>query len=324
MKIINPFLAVFLFAAVPVNAQFRGDKPDYTNPRLYLEQGPQSELSTAAVKEIQGGLDLEPGAGDLATISALRFWLLDNFESTNLGEATAGQTTAAGLLAGRKLGGCHDWGLLFAAALRGLGYPAIMVDAASLRWARAYKTDSEAYGHVFVEVYARDKWLLVDPVTGRVILDYDPEEPVIPLYLDRENKAFYAVLKGTDPESYGIAKTGALKTRLREFAANLSAIKLSYPRYNIAALARTSPPIPRVSEEELAAPCAAQACAGTGKKGLVLQTSGFDLYLERLGGAYKIHVFPYGGVFGETELSNLSFSTLKELNARIKFLAVGR
>lgn len=323
MKLIE-LTAAALFCCLAVSgaqAQVSAPETGYSTPRLFLEQGPQSHLSGTAMEGIRAELALPEEAGDITTLSAVRFWLEDTFDSAALGGATVGQTTAAGLLKERRLGGCHDWALMYASVLRGLGYPARLADAASLRWAREFKTATSVSGHVFVEVYAAGKWLLVDPVTGRLILDYDPAEPVIPLYLDREPAGFYAVLKGADPAAYGVAEIGGLHAALKDFAEKLPGLKLNFPRYSVVSLARSAPPPLKVAEAAVSEPCAASPCAGRAKAGLVLQAGGFDLHLEKQGNAYKAHYYPYGRVFGAAELKTLSFGTLRELNAHLRTLS---
>lgn len=320
---INKLIIICALAALALPALASGGapSPEYGTPRLYLEQGPQSHLSGTAMEQVIAELALPGGAGDIETLAAVRFWLEDAFESSALGGATVGKTDAAGLIKERALGGCHDWALVYAAVLRGLGYPAILADAASLRWARDYKSEGSVYGHVFVEVYAGGKWLLVDPVTGRLILDYDPLDPVIPLYLDREPKGFYAVLKGADPAAYGVRDIGALHGALKEFAAGLAGLEPKLPRYTVLSFARTAPKPHRVSEAAVSGPCVAAPCAGAGKTGLVLQAGGADLHVEKSGGKYLLHSYPRGRVFSGRETETVSFATLRELNARLRALS---
>ena len=316
-------LVILLTVACLASAQFRGERPDYGKPELYLKQGPQSALSSATVAQISGELALPGGAGHIRTLSALYFWLTDNFTGEALGGMTVGKTTAEGLIKDRKLGGCHDYALVFAATLRALGYPALMADTASIRWAKEYKTGSGTYCHVFVEVYAAGKWLLIDPVSGRLILDYDPSNPVIPLYLDREPKGFYAMLKGPDPEAYGVNSIDSLHKAMTEFVGKLPAMNISYPRYDIVALSRYSPPLRSATEEELAGPCTQGPCGGLKKTGLILQLGGYDLHLEKAGTGYAVHLYPYGKIFTAGETRSLTFPDRRALNAYLKELQAG-
>ncbi|MBU2573444.1 MAG: transglutaminase-like domain-containing protein [Elusimicrobia bacterium] len=311
---------ILLASACPAGAQFRGERPDYGKPELYLKQGTQSFLSSGTAAQISGELALPSGADHIRTLSALYFWLMDAFTGEALGGRTVGKTTAEGLIKNRKLGGCHDYALVFSAALRTLGYPALMADAASIRWAKGYKPGSATYGHVFVEVYAGGKWLLVDAVTGRMILDYDPSNPVIPLYLDREPKGFYALMKGPDPEAYGVNSIDSLHRAMEEFAQKLPVMDISYPQYDIVTLSRYSPPVQTAAEEQLTGPCGQGPCHGLKKTGMIMQLGGHDLHLEKTGAGYAAHLYPYGKIFTAGETRTMTFPDLRALNAYLKEL----
>lgn len=314
-------LSFLLLSACPARAQLTGSGPDYRRPELYLAQGPQSFISSATVLGIKEELGLPADAGYLRALSALHFWLSDAFEGAPDGGATAGKSTAESLIAGRKLRGCHDHALVYAAVLRALGYPALLADTASLRWAREFKSPKDSYyGHVFVEVHAGGKWRLVDAVTGRLILNYDPAEPVIPLYLDREPKGYYVLFKGADPETYGIDSVNSLNKAMTAFVARLPGLAVSYPAYDIVSLARYAPQVKLAHEWQLTGPCTQGPCLGLNKTGTIMQTGGYDLHLEKTGGLYAAHLYPYGFIFRSKDARSLTFPTLSALNAYLKDL----
>lgn len=313
-------ILTLLAAAGPARAQFSGPSPDYSSPGPYLAQGPQSTLSSTTVSGVKAELGLPAGAGYIRTLAALYFWLTDDFEGAPDGGKSAGRTTAESLIKNRKLGGCHDYALVYAAVLRELGYPALMADTASIRWARDYKPGDGFFGHVFVEVYAGNKWRLVDAVTGRLILDYDPADPVIPLYLDREPKGYYVMFKGTDPETYGINSIDSLNKAMTGFAAKLPGLTITYPAYDIVSFTRYTPQFRRVYEEQLTGPCTQGPCRGRNKSGTVIQAGGYDLHLEKTGSQYAAHLYPNSFIFNSKDTRTLAFPTLKALNGYLKEL----
>jgi len=308
--------SLILLAAAQAGAQVSGPKPDYANPGLYLAQGPQSALSSATVSGLKEELALPAGAGYIRTLSSLYFWLTDGFEGAPDNGTSVGKTKAEGLIKARRLGGCHDYALVYSSVLRALGYPALMTDTASIRWARDYKSAEDPFlGHVFVEVYAGGKWRLVDAVTGRLILDYDPLNQVIPLSLDREPKGYYAMFKGTDPETYGITSIHSLNKTMTGFAARLPGLAIASPAYDIVSFTRYTPQVKLAHEGQLTSPCTQGPCRGRKKTGTVVQAGGYDLHLEKTGGQYAAHLYPNGLIFNSKETQTLTFPDLKALNA---------
>lgn len=314
-----------LAAASPVLAQLTGPVPEYSKPELYLAQGPQSALSSATISGIKEELGLPAGAGYIRTLSVLYFWLTDGFESAPDGGATAGKTTAEDLIKSRRLGGCHDYALVYSAVLRELGYPALMADTVSLRWAREFKSDKDPYfGHVFVEIYTGGKWRLTDAVTGRLILDYDPSNQVIPLALDREPKGYYAMFKGTDPKTYGIDSINSLNKTMIAFAAKLPGLAIKYPEYDMVAFTRYTPQVKLAHEGQLTGPCTQAPCRGLKKSGTVVQAGRYDLHLEKTGGQYLAHLYPYSFIFNSKDIQTLTFPDLKALNTYLKELQTAK
>lgn len=211
--------------------QFFGKSPDYDNPALYLAPGPQSGISmSAAALRAEIGVSSAANAEEL--VPAVYRWMT-GFSAGAAGGALIGKTTADGLLRGRYLSGCHDWALLFSSVLRRLGYPALMADAAGIKWARGYDGSGGFAGHVFAEAYLEGRWMLIDANTGRYVRNYDPRNPVIPLRVGGETAGLYVMLKGVDPLSYGIAGSGDLNEKMKLFAARLPGLSLEYPAYTV-------------------------------------------------------------------------------------------
>ena len=138
--------------------------------------------------------------------------------------------TASELLEDRTLSGCGDWGVLLAALFRAAGIPTIYVEAVDWHWARQWVDGSDVgphLGHVFLEVYVKGKWRLVDSTRGWLWTDYDPAEPSLPLH-------HYAFAKGLDAWDLGLKSFSALRATLEHIAEYLDSVKIrdvSYRRH---------------------------------------------------------------------------------------------
>ncbi len=67
-------------------------------------------------------------------------------------------------------------------------------------------------------MYLNNKWILVDPVSGEYILDYNNSNLVIPITKSTESKGYYVMLKGLDHEEYGIRSLNDLKYVQQQYA----------------------------------------------------------------------------------------------------------
>ncbi len=206
---------------------------DYANPDPYRVPGKQTALTQAELDaldpEIFARLNSLP-AGQ-AQLAGLFAWLHRDFESWRAGGSTIGVTTAQTLIKERRLGGCHDFGLVFAALARLLGYPAVMVDTAELGWLKTAAAGQKTgySGHVFVEVFANGGWMLVDATNGPYVAQgYDPTNPVIPL-----GKGYYVMRKGLDSWDYGIHSNQQLQQLMDQTAQKLKGASWELPPYAV-------------------------------------------------------------------------------------------
>jgi hypothetical protein len=135
----------------------------------------------------------------------------------------------------KVLSGCHDHGLVLVSILRKYGFPAIMVDTAGIQWALDYNENKQNgfKGHVFIEVYVRNKWILINSTSGKYVQNYEPLNPVITMPDTAESKGYYALFKGLDPAGYGIRDKEQLTENLNLFASRINSIELSFPQYKI-------------------------------------------------------------------------------------------
>jgi len=314
--------ALFFICAAPAGAQLFGGKPDYSTPALYLSPGPQSGISMSA-DALRAEIGVSTSANAEELVPAVYKWMAGGFSASAAGGALIGKTTADGLLKGRYLSGCHDWALLFSSVLRKLGYPALMADAAGIKWAREYDGGEGFSGHVFAEAYIEGRWMLIDATSGRYVRNYNPHNPVIPLRVGGEDAGLYVMFKGRDPESYGIAGNAGLREKMKAFALRLPGLALSYPAYAVtysqvpgqdAVQGAPGQAVQRLSEPDVAGDCRQPPCRNHPCKGTVVQAGSWDLLAEKTDGAYIAHHYPRSHIFEKPEVKAVKFSTLKELN----------
>lgn len=211
---------------------------DYTQPDKYRTQGAQTRLTDPTIVQ-----PLRRATPSIAQLGEIYFWIKQGFSTWSAGGKTIGAVTVDQLLAERRLGGCHDWALVFTALARELGYPVVMVDTASINWAQDFLSGKKGpyTGHVFVEVFVGGRWVLVDPTNNWYVdQGYDPSNDIIPLKgniagSNAESLGFYVMSKGVDTWSYGIRSAAELNRRMEETAKTTRAMKIEvreYPAYN--------------------------------------------------------------------------------------------
>jgi len=206
---------------------------DYAQPEKYLAQGEQSQISNPAVLDSLRGREKS-----LAHLGEIYQWLHRRFTSYSAGGATIGKATVDQLLASRRLGGCHDYALVYGAVARELGYPALMVDTANVEWIKRFQKGEQGphVGHVFVEVFLIDKWVLVDPTGGPYVENgYDPTKPAF-----REagggdyggaSNGYYAMWKGIDTRACGVHSNEDNTHAMDSFARQVDVTTVTYLAY---------------------------------------------------------------------------------------------
>ncbi|MBD3181421.1 hypothetical protein GF312_03955 [Candidatus Poribacteria bacterium] len=210
---------------------------DYANPNKYLIQGKQSKISDHTILKT-----LYSNKKNLDNLGNIYHWLKDEFTSYSAGGKTIGKVTAEELLEKMSLGGCHDYALVYSAVAREIGYPAVMIRTSSIVWIKSFKTDEEEarprIGHVFVEVYLDNRWILIDPTNGWYFDEgYDPANPVIPLRGNiagqtEEIYGFYVEKKGFDIWDMGIYNQLDSGISMDEMARRVNLDSIVYPDYN--------------------------------------------------------------------------------------------
>ena len=206
-------------------------KIDYSSPEKYLVNVEQSAITSDYIKIIRDNLSVNQT--DYSGIVKVLMFKDRYFTSYSGGGAYIGKLTINDLFRDKKLSGCHDHALVVAGVLRFLGYPVVMVDCADINWAQNYpkNPDSGFIGHVFLEVFVENKWILLDPTGGFFSTVYDHDSPVIRTQYKAAVSEFYVIFKGLDTNEYGIFTSDELNDNLKAFANNLGKIDLESPVY---------------------------------------------------------------------------------------------
>jgi transglutaminase-like putative cysteine protease len=213
----------------------------YGEPERYLAQGEQSQI-----REFEALNVPRASRKSLAHLGDIYRWLHQSFESYSAGGKTIGMVTVEQLLSERRVGGCHDVGLVYAAVVRELGYPAVMNRTNSIAWVERFQsgTPDPHVGHVFVEVYVGKSWVLIDPTNGWYVAEgYDPTNPVIPLQgqvagANQERYGFSVERKGVDVWDMGLRSPEESTQAMDRFAQDLNLEGIIYPDYEFARFER--------------------------------------------------------------------------------------
>jgi hypothetical protein len=205
---------------------------DYAHPEKYLTGGEQSKLNPENEKIIKDNIVITK----LDLIGIIKAVLFKDgyFGYFTGGGQYIGKLSINDLFKSRKLSGCHDHALIVAGILRLLGYPVIMVDTADINWAKNYSNNPQAgfIGHVVLEVFVENKWILLDPSGGFFSTVYDHDSPVIKTEFRNNISELYVLFKGLDTNEYGIHSGDDLRDHLINFADNIDKINLNGQKYN--------------------------------------------------------------------------------------------
>jgi Transglutaminase-like superfamily len=204
---------------------------EYGNADKYLVSGKLTLLDNRFKEEIQREIIINEK--DVAGLGKIYSWIKNNFRNGKYNN-NAPIKNVNTVFDSREMQSCQDWGLVFASISRYFGYPAVYVDTAGIEWAENFNGKSFS-GHVFVEIFCKGKWILVDSTTGEYISEqYNPANPVVSIVKNKiERKGYYAIFKGFDRDDYGVKDRRFLLKRMEMFAKNFSAIRIEYSNYSV-------------------------------------------------------------------------------------------
>lgn len=192
---------------------------DYEDPDKYLTPGEQSDLNNTYFEEIKTAIGIP--TNNFAGISQVCHWVNQNFIFENAGGAMIGINTVDELYVLKKFYGCHSAALIISSILREFGFPAVMIETASVQWAYDYKAGEVQYfsGHVMSEVFVNDQWILLDN-NCTFIEDYDYLNPFIST-MDSNPDDYFVFAKGIDIWDYSDQDGSFTHNKLVSFSNNV-------------------------------------------------------------------------------------------------------
>lgn len=166
------------------------DSIDYSSPAQYLAI-PASLGNPTAIKTQALGLKANR---DRKTILNILNWMEANLKyKADLAYQWRNYDT---VVEEGCYGGCADQGIVCGVLLKSAGIPAVWVKTMDVPWiwdlkkGRRFQSWS---GHVFLEIYIDQKWVLLDPGAKMIYVDYSPKTRILP-----GNR--FAYHKGNDPK----------------------------------------------------------------------------------------------------------------------------
>jgi hypothetical protein len=115
----------------------------------------------------------------------------------------------------------------------------VYVDAVSVPWATrriAGATNQVFEGHIFIEAWIGQRWVLLNSIAPEVILDYDRNDGLIDFPVAASDR-FYIMFKGLDPVDFGVRSREDLKAAMlrstEAAAASARSPKTSAPAVSI-------------------------------------------------------------------------------------------
>ena len=199
---------------------------DYDNPEKYLISGEQSDLDNIYLEEIKSCIGTPEQS--IAGIKLVCDWFNQNFTFSNAGGSMIAQKTVDELYETKTFYGCHSAALVISSVLREFGFPAVMIETASIKWAYEYndRAAQGVAGHVMTEVFVSDKWILLDN-NGTYVEVYDFTNPFISMDNDffYYNDGLFTYAKGVDIWDYGVRDESDTHDKMINFAENIACFK---------------------------------------------------------------------------------------------------
>jgi len=192
---------------------------DYDDPEKYLAPGEQSDLKDSYFEEIRTVMGIPTHT--IAGILQVCHWVNQNFTFENAGGAMMGVNTVDELYEKNKFYGCHSAALIISSILREFGFPAVMIETASVQWAYEYKTGSIQYfsGHVMSEIFVNNQWILLDN-NCTYVEDYDYLNPFIST-MNSNPDDYFVYAKGVDIWDYSERDESFTHNEMLNFSNNI-------------------------------------------------------------------------------------------------------
>ncbi len=191
------------------------DRIDYSNPKAYLflndKMGSRDRIMKAA-ETIEGSTPEKKLLAIYRWIESKVSYKADYYNEWR---------TFDQMLDDGAYGGCANYSVLFGSLARACGIPTVWVKTLDADWIRGFRTkgtEGSWNGHVFLEIFIHDRWMLLDDTQLVLYEDYDPKTRIMP-----GNR--YAYDKGGDP--YELVLSARWELWKKQVRANFSNFDLS-------------------------------------------------------------------------------------------------
>ena len=167
------------------------DSIEYDDPSRYLEIAESLGDQEAITKQ---SLKLK-STDDRKTLANVIRWMGTNLRYD--GERAYQWRNYDDVVRESCYGGCADQAIVCGVLLKSAGIPAVWVKTMDVDWIWDFKKKRKFKswsGHVFLEVYLDDQWVLLDPGAAKTYENYSPKSRILP-----GNRLAYH--KGNDPQA---------------------------------------------------------------------------------------------------------------------------
>ncbi len=118
---------------------------------------------------------------DFSTLKEIYTFIKDTFKD---GDSKKFETSSTDIINSKILDGCTEYGLIFTTLLRLKGIPTVFVKSARRDWIKdlieGKRESNYVRGHIFLEVYIKGHWYLIDSALGKLYINYDKENFSLP------------------------------------------------------------------------------------------------------------------------------------------------
>jgi len=172
--------------------------PNYDDPKVFLGHSSQSTITDITYSFVENINEKK----DFSTLAEI-FHKLNKFNEfkDNLNEMEIyANFTTEDYIKEQKLSGCTTYSLVFANMARAKGIPTVIVEGLKTDFINTVQNgnyNNHISGHFFTEVYIDNQWYLVDNTKGRLYLDYNVNNKILP----NDN---YLLGKGIDRWEFGM------------------------------------------------------------------------------------------------------------------------
>jgi hypothetical protein len=147
------------------------ENPNYDLLEKFQTNNVQTEVTDETLSKI---VNLDNKDKSIQTLFQVYKEIHENMKE---GSAKKFERSSQEIIDSGVISGCNDYGLVSTSVLRRLGYPTVFVQTARIDWIEDFLDRKQnclsIKGHIFLEVYVENKWILFDPTKGFICLEYD-------------------------------------------------------------------------------------------------------------------------------------------------------